>query len=207
MSEEKDLLRHFFKERTRFLFQNYDVVKESVMILTPSERRHNFDLNPKCLTWSCSDFENCPFVLEIVPFGKTVDKTEAELKKGSYWIRKAQNHDHSQETLAEPSAHNESVSQYHKLEKKLNEDLSRMGELEDQLKRTIVKTRRCRIQEKIRNLRKLIKKTKMELEKVKDIKDRPDDDCATHPYSKQIRQGEIRKAYALSRFMSISRSG
>ena len=34
----------FFKERTRFLFQNYDVVKESVMMLTPSERRHNFDL-------------------------------------------------------------------------------------------------------------------------------------------------------------------
>ena len=89
----------FFKERTRFLFQNYDVVKESVMILTPSERRHNFDLNPKCLTWSCSDFENCPFVLEIVPSGKTVGKTVAELKKGSYWIRKAQDHDHSQETL------------------------------------------------------------------------------------------------------------
>ena len=82
----------------------------------------------------------------------------------------------------------------------MNEDLSRMGELEDQLKRTIVKTHRCRIQEKIRNLRQLIKKTKTELENVKDIKDRPDNECATHPYSKQIRQGEIRKAYALSRF-------
>ena len=95
-------------------------------------------------------------------------------------------------------------SECHKLEKKLNEDQVRMGELEDQLKRTTVKTRRCRIQEKTRNLRKLIKKTKTELEKVKDIKDRPDDDCATHPYSKQIQQGEIRKAYALSRFMGIS---
>ena len=91
------------------------------------------------------------------------------------------------------------MSQYHKLEKKLNEDLSTMGELEDQLKSTIVKTRRCRIQEKIRNLRKLIKKTKTELEKVSDLKDRPDDEVAAHPYSKQIRQGEIRKAYALSR--------
>ena len=176
----------YFKERTRFLFQNYDVVKESFIILSPYERRHNFDLNPKCLTWSCSGFENCPFVLEIVPFGKTVGKREAELKKGSYWIRKAQDHDHSHETLAEPSVCKESVSQYHKLEKKLNEDLSRMEELEDQLKRTIVKTRRCRIQEKIRNLRKLIKKTKTELEKVCYLKDRPDDECATHPYSKQI---------------------
>ena len=73
----------FFKERTRFLFQNYDVVKESVMILTPSECRHNFDLLPKCLTWRCSDFENCLFVLEIIPSGKTVDKTEKELKKGT----------------------------------------------------------------------------------------------------------------------------
>ena len=73
----------FFKERTRFLFQNYDMVKESVMMLTPSERRHNFDLKLKCLTWSCSGFENCPFVLEVVPFGKTVDKTEEELKKGT----------------------------------------------------------------------------------------------------------------------------
>ena len=116
------------------------------------------------------------------------------MKKGSYWIRKAQDHDLSQEALAEPSARNESVSQYHKLEKKLNEDLSRMGGLENQLKRTTVKTRRCRIQEKIRNLRKLIKKTKTELEKVSDLKDRPDDECAAYPYSKQIRQGEIRKA-------------
>ena len=91
------------------------------------------------------------------------------------------------------------MSQYHKLEKKLNEDLSRMGGLENQLKRTTVKTRRCRIQEKIRNLRKLIKKTKTELEKVGYLKDRPDDECAAYPYSKQIRQGEIRKAYALSR--------
>ena len=104
-------------------------------------------------------------MLEIIPSGKTVDKTEAELKKGSYWIRKAHDHDHSRETLAEPSVHNESVSQYHQLEKKLNEDLSRMGELEDQLKSTIMKTRRCRIQEKIRNLRKLIKKEKTELER------------------------------------------
>ena len=145
-------------------------------------------------------------MLEIIPSGKTVDKTEEELKKGSYWIRKAHDHDHSRETLAEPSVRNESVSQYHKLEKKLNEDQVRMGELEDQLKRTTVKTRRCRIQEKTRNLRKLIKKTKTELENVKDIKDRPDNECATHPYSKQIRQGEIRKAYALSCFMGISRS-
>ena len=95
-------------------------------------------------------------MLEIVPFGKTVGKTVAELKKGSYWIRKAQDYDLSQETLTEPSARNESVFGHHKLEKKLNEDLSRMEELEDQLKRTIVKTRRCRIQEKIRNLRKMI---------------------------------------------------
>ena len=134
----------FFKERTRFLFQNYDVVKESVMILTPSERRHNFDLNPKCLTWSCSDFENCPFVLEIVLFGKTVGKTVAELKKGSYWIRRAQDHDHSQEALAEPSARNESVSQYHKLEKKHKDAEARMEELEDQLKKTTVKAHRCK---------------------------------------------------------------
>ena len=60
---------------------------------------------------------------------------------------------------------NQSVSQYHKLEKKLNEDLSRMEELEDQLKSIIVKTCRCRIQEKIRNLRKMIKKEKTELER------------------------------------------
>ena len=145
-------------------------------------------------------------MLEIIPSGKTVDKTEEELKKGSYWIRKAHDHDHSRETLAEPSVRNESVSQYHKLEKKLNEDQVRMEELEDQLKRTNAKEYRRRIQEKIRNLRKLIKKAKTELEKVKDIKDRPDDECASHLYSKQIRQGEIRKAYALSCFMGISRS-
>ena len=145
-------------------------------------------------------------MLEIIPSGKTVGKTEAELKKGSYWIRKAQEHDHSYETLAEPSVCNESVSQYHKLEKKLNEDLSRMEKLENQLERTNTKEYRRRIQEKIRNLRKLIKKKKTELEKVSYLKDRPDNEVATNPYSKQIRQGEIRKAYALSRFMGISRS-
>ena len=84
----------FFKERNRFPFQNYNVVKENVTIRTPSERRHNFDLKPKCLTWSCSDHENCPFVLEIILSGKTIGKTEVEVKRGSYRIRKAQEHDY-----------------------------------------------------------------------------------------------------------------
>ena len=100
----------FFKERNRFLFQNYNVVKENVTIRTPSECRHNFDLKPKCLTWSCSDHENCPFVLEIVLTSKTSGKTEAEVKMASYRIRKAQDHDQSYETLAEPNVRNESVS-------------------------------------------------------------------------------------------------
>ena len=65
------------------------MVKENVTIRTPSERRHNFDLKPKCLTWNCSDHENCQFVMEIIPSGKTIGKTEAEVKRGSYWIRKA----------------------------------------------------------------------------------------------------------------------
>ena len=133
----------FFKERTRFLFQNYDVVKKSVTILTPSEHRHNFDLKPKCLTWRCSDYENCPFVLEIVPSGSTVGKTVEELKKGSYYIRKAQDHDHSLGTLVIPSYRNESVSKYHKLEKKLEDAKARTNELNDQLKKTTVKERRC----------------------------------------------------------------
>ena len=91
----------------------------------------------------CGRFENCLFVLEIVPFGKTVGKTVAELKKGSYWIRKAQDHDHSWETLVEPSSRNQSVSQYHKLEKKLEDAKARTNELNDQLKKTTVKERRC----------------------------------------------------------------
>ena len=124
----------FFKERNRFLFQNYNMVKKNVMILTSSERRHNFDLNPKCLTWSCSDHENCPFVLEIVSSDKTIGKTEAEVKRGSYRIMKAQDHDQSYETLAEPNVRNESVFQYHKLEKKHKDAKARMEELQDQLK-------------------------------------------------------------------------
>ena len=88
-----------FKVYGNIKFRTYDLAVKLFNILAPSTCRHNFDLNPKCLTWSCSDFENCPFVLEIVPFGKTVGKTEEELKKGSYWIRKAHNHDHSRNTL------------------------------------------------------------------------------------------------------------
>ena len=129
----------FFKERNRFLFQNYNMVKENVMIRTPSERRHNFDLKPKYLTWSCSDHKNCPFVLEIIPSGKTIGKTEAEMKRGSYRIRKAQDHDYCYETLAEPSVRNESVFQYHKLEKKHKDAKARMEELEDQLKNNYCK--------------------------------------------------------------------
>ena len=84
----------FFKERSRFPFQNYNVVKENVTIRTSSECRHNFDLKPKCITWNCSDHVNCPFVLEIVLTGKTIGKIEAEVKRGSYRIRKAQDHDY-----------------------------------------------------------------------------------------------------------------
>ena len=134
----------FFKERNRFLFQNYNVIKENVTILTSSERRHNFDLKPNYLTWSCSDHENCPFVLEIISSGKTSGKTEAEVKRGSYRIRKAQEHDYCYETLAEPSARNESVSQYHKLEKKHKDAEARMEELGDQLEITTVKAHRCK---------------------------------------------------------------
>ena len=129
----------FFKERSRFLFQNYNVVKENVTILTSSERRHNFDLKPKCLTWYFSDHENCPFVLEIIPSGKTIGKTEVEVKRGSYRIRKAQEHDYCYETLAEPSIRNESVFQYHKLEKKHKDAKARMEELQNQLKNNYCK--------------------------------------------------------------------
>ena len=129
----------FFKERNRFPFQNYNMVKENVTILTSSERRHNFDLKPKCLTWSCSDHENCLFVLEIIPSGKTIGKTEAEVKMANYRIRKAQDHDYCYETLAEPSIRNESVFQYHKLEKKHKDAEARMEELEDQLKNNYCK--------------------------------------------------------------------
>ena len=129
----------FFKERNRFLFRNYNVIKENVTIRTPSERRHNFDLKPKCLTWYFSDHENCPFVLDIIPSDKTIAKTEAEVKRGSYRIRKAQDHDYCYETLAEPSVRNESVSQYHKLEKKHKDAEARMEELEDQLKNNYCK--------------------------------------------------------------------
>ena len=129
----------FFKERNRFLFQNYNMVKENVTIRTPSKCRHNFDLKPKCLTWYFSDLENCPFVLEIILSGKTIGKTEAEVKRGSYRIKKAQDHDHCYETIAEPSVRNESVSQYHKLEKKHKDAEARMEELEDQLKNNYCK--------------------------------------------------------------------
>ena len=40
-------------------------------------------------------------LLEIVLTSKTIGKTEAEVKRGSYWIRKAQEHDQSYETLAD----------------------------------------------------------------------------------------------------------
>ena len=75
-------------------------------------------------------------MLEILPFGSTVGKTTEELKKGSYYIRKAQDHDHSLGTLVIPSSRNESVSKYHKLKKKLEDAKVRMDELEDQLKRS-----------------------------------------------------------------------
>ena len=129
----------FFKERNRFLFQNYNMVKECVTIRTPSKCRHNFDLKPKCLTWYCSDHENCPFVLDIVSSDKTIGKTEVEVKRGSYRIRKAQDHDYCYETLAKPSIRNESVFQYHKLEKKHKDAEARMEELEDQLKNNYCK--------------------------------------------------------------------
>ena len=74
-------------------------------------------------------------MLEILPFGSTVGKTTEELKNGYYWIKKAQEHNHNKKTLKIPSSRNESVSKYHKLEKKLEDAKARMDELEDQLKR------------------------------------------------------------------------
>ena len=58
-----------------------------------------------------------------------------------------------------------------------------MEDLEDQLKRVRAEEYQRRIQEKIRNLRKLIKKTELDMEKVIDVKDWPDDEIATHYYS------------------------
>ena len=64
-----------FKVYGNIRFRTYDLAVKFINILTRSERRHNFDLKPKCLTWICIDLENCPFVLEVVPFGKSVGKT------------------------------------------------------------------------------------------------------------------------------------
>ena len=83
-------------------------------------------------------------MLEIVPFVKITGKKELELKNGRYYIRKAQNHDHSPEILAEPSTRNQSVSQYHKLEKECNDAEREMNELENQLKKTVMKDRQAK---------------------------------------------------------------
>ena len=178
----------FFREGTRFLFQNYDVVKECIARLKPSEHRYKADRKPKCLTWLCNDYENCPFVLKIESFGKPTEKTVEELKKCVYWIRKAQNHDHSPEIIAEPRVCDKSMSKYYKLEKRYKMAEVKMNELADQLKKTTVKIRRYRIQEKIRNLRKKIRKLKADMEKMKGVRDQPNDDCAIHP-SKEIGEG------------------
>ena len=188
----------FFKVYRNIKFRTYDLVVDFIDILTPPTCRHNFDLKPKCLIWRCSDYDNCPFVLEILPFGSTVGKTTEELKKGSYYIRKAQDHDHSLGTLVIPSYRNESVSKYHKLKKKLEDAKARMDELEDQLKRSPKRDIKKKIHDKIRNLRKLIKKVETDMEKITDVKDQLDDECAIDPNSKQTRQGKIRKEYALS---------
>ena len=133
----------FFKVYRNIKFRTYDLVVDFIDILTPPTCRHNFDLKPKCLIWRCSDYENCPFVLEIVPFGSTVGKTTEELKKGSYYIRKAQDHDHSLGTLVIPSSRNESVSKYHKLKKKLEDAEGELNRLKTRLEKTTVKERRC----------------------------------------------------------------
>ena len=137
-------------------------------------------------------------MLEILPFGSTVGKTTEELKKGSYYIRKAQDHDYSLETLVIPSSRNESVSKYHKLKKKLEDAKTRMDELEDQLKRSPKREIKKKIHDKIHTLRKLVKRVEADMEKVTDVKDRINYECATDPNSKQTLQGKIRKEYALS---------
>ena len=109
------------------------------------------------------------------------------MKKGSYYIRKAQDHDHSLETLVIPSSRNESVSKYHKLKKKLKDANVELNKLKTRLERTRMKNCRYRIQEKIHNLRKLVKKVEAYMEKVTDVKDRINDECAIDPNSKQTR--------------------
>ena len=76
------------------------------------------------------------------------------------------------------------MSQYHKLEKKLEDAEGELNRLKTRLEKITVKERRCRIQQNIRNLRKLVKKVEADIEKVTDVKDRIDDECATDPNSK-----------------------
>ena len=59
-----------------------------------------------------------------------------------------------------------------------------MEDLEDQLKRVRAEEYQRRIQEKIRNLRKLIKKAKADMKKVKDSQNKTVNEVDTHPYSK-----------------------
>ena len=172
-----------FNQHTEFLFQDYDVAKECITRLTPADYRHKRDLKPKCLTWRCREHENCPFVLQIVPFCKKTGKTDEELKSGRYYIRKAQNHDHSQETLAELSSGNQSVSQYHKVEKKYNQAEAEMNELENRLKKTTMKDRRSKIGTKIRNLRKKIMKLKSDMGKLSNGTDQIDGESSTNSHS------------------------
>ena len=53
-------------------------------------------------------------------------------------MRKVQNHDYLQEVRAKPDAWNQSVSQYHKLKKKLTEEQAMIYQLGDQLKKIII---------------------------------------------------------------------
>ena len=65
-------------------------------------------------------------------------KAYDEVKKVNYWIRKAQDHDHSLESFAEPNSHNEGLSQFYKLEMKNKHAETGLNTLEKQLKKARV---------------------------------------------------------------------
>ena len=50
----------FFKMYTDFKFQTYHLAVMFITILTMYSYQDNFDHKLKCLTWCCSDHENCP---------------------------------------------------------------------------------------------------------------------------------------------------
>ena len=145
---------------------SFDNAVDFVNEIHPKYYHFSHNLSAKSLIWKCKDFENCPFLLKMVPEGDVSGLSPDMIKKGYYCFQEVHDHNHSRETLMQGHQTRRSIESLEEVKDEIRNLENTILIVEDDLASCSQRSRRVKYGTKLRTLRQQLLKVNQKLAKL-----------------------------------------